>query len=354
MKVGQMAAILVIGAVCAGPVACAVNPNDVTVQGSGATFPAPIYKRWFLEFYKLHPEVRVNYTPIGSGAGVRQFTNGLVLFGASDSGMSKKEIEALPEDYRGVCLLPVTAGTIVLSYNLPGLTEPIKLSRKAYLSIFRRDITQWDDEEIARHNPGVKLPALAITVVTRADSSGTTDVFTNHLYKVGQDARVGVAWDEGDKGKSIKWKESISAQGNDGIAALIQLTPGAVGYLEFGYAELAHLPMAQLENHYGKFITAGQETGKKALEAAKIPADLQVKVPDPSAPDAYPIVTYTWLLCRAHYGKADAKAARALKKVIEFCLDEGQKISEELGYIPLPENVRAAVLKELERIVIEE
>ena len=355
MKLGHWPSFLIVGALCAGPLSCSTNSDDVTVQGSGATFPAPIYKRWFLEYYKQKPEVRVNYTPIGSGAGIRQFSNGLVLFGASDAGMSKKEIEALPEAFGGARLLPVTAGSIVLSYNLPGIKEPIKLSRTAYLKIFRRDITNWNDEEIARHNPGVKLPDLNITVVTRADSSGTTDVFTHHLYReVGKDARVGVTWDKGDTGKSIKWKESISAQGNDGIAALIQLTPGAIGYIEFGYAELAHLSMATLENYHGEYMVPTQETCKKALETATIPPDLQIKVPDPGGPNAYPIVTYTWILCRAHYGKQDAKAARALKAVIEYCIDEGQKISEELGYIPLPEDVRAAVRKELQKITIDE
>jgi phosphate transport system substrate-binding protein len=330
---------------CAGLLGCLPAGDDITLQGSGATFPAPLYKRWFLEYYRAHPEVRINYTPIGSGAGIRQFTAGLVSFGASDAGMSKKEIDKLPRDFDGVRLLPLTAGSIVLSYNLPGVAEAVRLSRKAYLGIFLREITAWDDAEIARCNPGVRLPDTPITVVTRADSSGTTYAFTNHLAAVGK--AVGLPWAPGVD-KSVRWPESIAAQGNDGVAALIQLTPGAVGYLEFGYAELAHLPVAALENKAGRFLTAGQETGRKALEGAKVPPDLQVKVPDPENAAAYPIVTYTWLLCRGRY--KDSREAETLKKVIAYGLDEGQQVSADLGYIPLPQEIVGKVRAALDTI----
>jgi phosphate transport system substrate-binding protein len=333
------------GAPCLGLLGCLPSADDVTLQGSGATFPAPLYKRWFLEYYRGHPEVRVNYTPIGSGAGIRQFTAGLVSFGASDAGMSKKEIDKLPAHFDGVRLLPLTAGSIVLSYNLPGVSEAIRLSRKVYLGIFLREITAWDDPEIARRNPGTRLPDMPITVVTRADSSGTTYAFTNHLAAVGK--AVGMPWAPGVD-KSVKWPESIAAQGNDGVAALVQLTPGAVGYLEFGYAELAHLATAALENRAGRFVTAGQETGSKALEGAKVPPDLQIKVPDPESAEAYPIVTYTWLLCRGRY--KDAGEAEALKKVIAYGLDEGQKVSAELGYVPLPPDVVRKVREALDTV----
>jgi phosphate transport system substrate-binding protein len=330
---------------CVGLAGCLSSGDDITLQGSGATFPAPLYKRWFLEYYRANPVVRVNYTPIGSGAGIRQFTTGLVTFGASDAGMSKKEIDKLPPDFDGVRLLPMTAGSIVLSYNLPGVEQTLRLSRQAYLGAFLRQITAWDDAEIARCNPGVRLPDTPITVVTRADSSGTTYAFTNHLGAVGK--AIGNPWSPGVD-KSVRWPESIAAQGNDGVAALIQLTPGALGYLEFGYAELAHLSSAAVENKSGRFITAGQESGRKALEGAKVPPDLQVKVPDPDNPEAYPIVTYTWLLCRGRY--KDAKEVETLKKVIVYGLDEGQKVSADLGYIPLPPDIVAKVREKLDTI----
>jgi phosphate transport system substrate-binding protein len=351
-----MVRLLLVAAVCFGPLACS-GGDEVTIQGAGATFPAPLYKRWFLEFYKQDPNVRVNYTPIGSGAGIRQFTAGLTVFGASDAGMSQKEIDKLPEDYANrhgdrVKLLPMTAGSIVLSYNLPEVKDGLKLSRKAYLGIFLREIKKWNDEEIARHNQGIKLPDRDITVVTRADSSGTTYAFTNHLSAVGKDRRVGLEWKPGVD-KSVKWPESIAAQGNDGVAALIQMTPGAIGYLEYGYAELAELPMAELENNYGRFIKPGQETGRLALEGATIPKDLQIKVPDPSRnKDAYPIVTYTWVLCRGRYSGAMAREAEALKKVLLYSLEDGQKISAELGYIPLPADVVKRTKEAIDQIEI--
>src|SRR5262249_39441965 len=232
-------------------------------------FPAPLYKRWFIEYYAAHPEVRVNYSPIGSGAGIRQFTAGLTSFGASDAGTSKKEIEKLPKEYGGVLLLPMTAGEIVLSYNLP-LTAPLRLSRRAYIKIFLREIEKWNDPEIAKDNPGVELPDEKITVVTRADSSGTTFAFTTHMAAVAK--TLSIEWTPGVD-KSVPWKESIAAQGNDGVAALIQLTPGAIGYVEFGYAKLAALRMAALENRSHEFILPDEsgKGGQRALEGAKIP-----------------------------------------------------------------------------------
>jgi len=350
MNVRRICKLLVVAASCVTSLSCTPSDADLTLQGSGATFPAPLYKRWFLEYYQRHPELRVNYTPIGSGAGIRQFTAGLVSFGASDAGMSQKEIDKLPPEFSGVKLLPLTAGSIVLSYNLPGVTGAVKLSRKAYIGVFLREITSWDDPEIARHNQNLHLPNTPIVVVTRADSSGTTYAFTNHLHALGGDARVGMKWTPGVD-KSVKWIESIAAQGNDGVAALIQLTPGAIGYLEYGYAELAHLPMALLENHAGNFVAPGPEASRKALEGATIPKDLQIKVPDPpNNPEAYPIVTYTWLLCRRRY--PDSSVVEYLKKVILYCVEDGQKISAELGYIPLPPEVVAKVKEALADIQV--
>src|SRR5262245_37014042 len=241
--------LLTMGA-AASVSSCRNSSREMTLQGSGATFPAPLYKRWFIEYNAAHPDVRVNYSPIGSGAGIRQFTAGLTTFGASDAGMSKKEIAKLPKEYRGVLLLPMTAGEIVLSYNLP-LSQPLRLSRSAYVKIFLRQITRWNDPEIAKDNPGVELPDQKITVVTRADSSGTTFAFTTHMAAVAK--ALAVDWTPGVD-KSVPWKESIAAQGNDGVSALIQLTPGAIGYVEYGYAKLAHLPMAALENRQHEFL----------------------------------------------------------------------------------------------------
>jgi phosphate transport system substrate-binding protein len=326
---------------------CGRPSHDVTLQGSGATFPAPLYKRWFVEYFAEHPDVRVNYSPIGSGAGIRQFTAGLTSFGASDAGMSKKEIEKLPGDFGGVLLLPMTAGEIVLSYNLP-LAEPLRLSREAYIKIFLRQITRWNDPAIVEDNPGVPLPDEEITVVTRADSSGTTYAFTTHMAAVA--SALHIDWTPGVD-KSVPWKKSIAAQGNDGVAALIQLTPGAIGYVEFGYAELAHLSMAALENHSHQFVVpdASGRSGELALEGAPIPDDLQIRVADPETRGAYPIVTYTWVLGRRHYD--DPREAETLKTLLLDCLtDRKQDIARQLGYVKMPEAVVDRIRAELQTL----
>jgi phosphate transport system substrate-binding protein len=340
---------LALGA-AASVAGCGRSTPDISLQGSGATFPAPLYKRWFIEYYAAHPDVRVNYSPIGSGAGIRQFTAGLTTFGASDAGMSKKEIDKLPKSYGGVLLLPMTAGEIVLSYNLP-LRAPLRLSRDVYIKIFLRQITQWNDPAIAKDNPGVDLPDQKITVVTRADSSGTTFAFTTHMDAVAK--ALGVEWTPGVD-KSVHWKESIAAQGNDGVAALIQLTPGAIGYVEYGYAKLAELPMAALENRSREFILPGADgkAGQRALEGAEIPADLQIRVADPKNSGAYPIVTYTWVLCRRHYD--DPRQVATLKALLRECLSEHQqKVAVELGYLELPPNVVERLNAELDEISTE-
>jgi phosphate transport system substrate-binding protein len=327
---------------------CKGHSENVSLEGSGATFPAPIYKRWVLDYYQKNPAVRVNYSPIGSGAGIRQFTSGLVMFGASDAGMSKKEIAALPKSYGGVLLLPMTAGCIVLSYNVPGVSKPIRLSRAAYVKIFLRQITKWNDQEIVKDNAGIALPDQNITVVTRADSSGTTFAFTSHMAAVAK--ALNLEWTPGVD-KSVHWKEAIAAQGNDGVSALIQLTPGAIGYVEFGFAKLARLHMAALENQAHQFIQADEagKSGERALEGAEIPEDLQIRVPDPKAPDAYPIVTYTWVLSRKHYD--NKREAEALKAVLRRCLDDReQQIAQQLGYLKMPSELVARLRSELERI----
>jgi len=327
---------------------CAAPSDEVTLQGSGATFPAPLYKRWFLEYYQQNHAIRVNYSPIGSGAGIRQFTSGLVSFGASDAGMSEKEISRLPEKYGGVLLLPMTAGLIVLSYNVPGISGPIRLSRSAYLNIFLRKTTNWNADEIAKSNPGLSLPNQSITMVTRADSSGTTYAFTSHMAAVSK--AMNVEWTPGVD-KSVPWKESIAAQGNDGVAALIQLTPGAIGYVEFGYAKLAGLPMAALENQSHQFILPDGKgkSGAKALEGATVPNDLQIRAPDPTSAEAYPIVTYTWILVRKHY--EDKRDADTLKALLLHCLEDGQQsLAQDLGYVTLPSAVVARLRAAIQTI----
>jgi phosphate transport system substrate-binding protein len=317
----------------------ALAADNVTLQGTGATFPAPLYQKWFAEYNKLHPEVQINYQALGSGAGVKQFQQGLVNFGASDSAMTDDEIKKVKD---GVVLLPLTAGSIVLSYNLPGLTE-LKLSREAYIGIFLGKIKQWDDPVIKKANPGATLPSTPITVVSRSDGSGTTFVFTTHL------SAISPAWKAGPgAGKSVNFPVGVAGKGNPGVTALIKQTPGAIGYVEYGYAKQTAMPMATLENHDGKFVKADLESGKNSLATVQLPPDLRAWIPDPAGDNAYPIVTYTWLLCYKKYD--DPKIAQTIKAVVQYGLTDGQKDSVELGYIPLPPNVVTVVTKALDQI----
>jgi phosphate transport system substrate-binding protein len=284
-----------------------------TLQGTGATFPAPLYQQWFTEYNKAHPDVQINYQALGS---------------------------AVPE---GVVLLPMTAGAVVLAYNLPDLSQPLKLSREAYVGIFLGKITQWNDPVIAKANPGVTLPDTKIQPVVRSDGSGTTFVFTSHL------SAISPAWKSGPgAGKSVNFPSAVAGKGNPGVAALIKETPGAIGYVEFGYAMQTHMPMAILENKSGKYVKADLQAGKAALASVQLPPNLRAWITDPEAQDAYPIVTYTWLLCYKKY--QDAEKWATLKSVIQYGLAQGQTFSAELGYIPLPPNVVDADNKALGQI----
>jgi phosphate transport system substrate-binding protein len=318
--------------------------NRLTLQGSGATFPAPLYMRWFQEYHRLHPDIQVNYQATGSGAGEKQFLDGLVTFGATDAGFSKDDFEKHEHE---LYLLPLTAGSIVLAYNIPGVGDGLKLSREVYVDIFLGEITSWSDERIARLNPDVTLPNKRITVVRRAESSGTTFVFTQHLSAISPDK-----WGKKGKGpganKSILWPTGVGGRNNSGVAALVKQTPGAIGYLEYQYAKASHLPTAALENKAGKYLQATPETSAATLASVKIPDNFRVWIADPKGADCYPIVTYTWIIVHRDY--PDAEVAETLKSVLLYCLDEGQKISEELGYVPLPTEVAKKVRARVEEI----
>ena len=310
------------------------SSDVVTLHGAGATFPEPIYKRWFREYYNIDPRVRVSYQGLGSGAGIRQFTAGLIDFGASDSAMNPEEIKQVPE--WGVKLLPMTSGCVVLAYNIPGVKSGLRLPRDVYPKIFLGTITRWNDPAIVRANPGVSLPDLPITVVRRSDGSGTTYVLTNHLGAISRDWKAGPG-----VGKSVQWPTGIGSKGNPGVAFTIDQTPGAIGYLEYSYTLYSGTPTALLENKAGVFVKPSTYTRRFALESVKMPANLVAWVPDPEGPDSYPIVSFTWILCRKVYD--DSKAAEALKEVLLYAAGEGQKYSKDIGYVPLPEEVARRV-----------
>ena len=331
--------VLVSGWLFASPL---LAQDKLRLTGSGASFPAPLYGQWFKDYSKAHSDVTVDYQAKGSGAGIRDLINKTVDFAASDAAMTDEEMAQVKD---GVQLLPMTAGTIVFGYNLPGVQE-LKLSREVYPRIFLGEITKWNDPAIAKANPGVTLPDLPITVVRRADASGTTFVFTQHLSAISE------AWKKGPgTGTTVNWPSSdkiVAAPKNDGVTATIKQTPGAIGYIEYSYAKLANVPMALVENKAGKFVKATEESGKAALASVKLPGDLRAWLPDPDGAEAYPITTYTWMLFYKKYD--DPKKAEALRRMVNYGLTDGQKISDRLGYIPLPDHVVQVVGKAAENI----
>jgi|SRR5919199_2448962 phosphate transport system substrate-binding protein len=317
--------------------------QDVQLVGTGATFPAPLYQRWFQDLNGKYPKVQINYQPQGSGAGVEQFTKGTVDFGASDVAMKDDEITKVPDDKGGVLLLPMTAGSIVLAYNLPDVQGELKLPRQVYTDIFLGKIKKWNDPAIANANPGVKLPDQNITIVHRSDGSGTTAVFTKHLSAISPEWKSKV----GD-GKTVQWPTGVGAKGNEGLTAQVQQTQGAITYVEYGYANNNKLKMASLENKKGKFVAPTDQSAAKTLETVQLPENLRAFITDPEGDEAYPIVTYTWMLVHKKY--PDADKAKAVEAMVEYGLTEGQKASAELGYVPLPKGVVEKVASAADQI----
>lgn len=327
---GQQASQAPTGSETPAATPAAAGGASASLTGAGASFPAPLYQRWFADYNKVNPGVQISYQSVGSGAGVEQFTKGTVDFGASDTGMKKEEIAKIPAE-KGVVLLPMTAGAVVVAYNLPDVKE-LKLPRAVYTDIFLGKIKKWNDPKIAAANAGVKLPDLPITIVHRSDGSGTTAVFTKHLSAISPEWKSKV----GD-GKTVQWPAGTGAKGNEGVTAAIQQTPGAVGYTEYGYAKQNNIPMASLENKAGKFAAPTPEAAAKALASAQLPEDLQVSITDPEGAESYPIVTYTWIMAYKDY--PDDNKAKAVKDMVNWSLTDGQKVSAELGYVPLPAEV---------------
>jgi phosphate transport system substrate-binding protein len=313
--------------------------QSVSLTGAGASFPAPLYQRWFSEYNKQNPNVQVSYQSVGSGAGVEQFTQGTVDFGASDVAMDDQEIAVVK---RGVALLPMTAGSIVLAYNLPDVTG-IKLSRQVYADILLGKIKIWNDPAIAKINPDATLPDTEITVVYRSDGSGTTGVFTKHLSAISPE------WSEKvGEGKTVEWPTGLGAKGNEGVTAQILQTEGSLGYVEYGYAKQQDIATATLENKAGQYVAPSGETAANALSATTLPENLRAFISDPEGKHSYPIVTYTWLLAYQNYD--DPNKLKAFKEVVNWSLTDGQAFAEELGYIPLPAPVVQKVQAKLKTI----
>ncbi len=317
----------------------AVSAHAQQLSGAGATFPAPLYQRWSVDYHAKHPDVQVNYQSVGSGAGVKNFIQGVVDFGASDAAMTDAEMAKSP---RGAVLIPATAGSVVLAYNLPGL-DSLRLSREALAGIFLGTITKWNDPAIAGSNPGVVLPDQSIAVAYRSDGSGTTFVFTQHMSAISPAFDDEVGFD-----KSVSFPVGIGGKGNEGVTALIKQTPGTIGYVEYGYAKNNGLSMAAIENKSGNFVAPTPESGAATLASVEMPENLRIWPVDPAGAQDYPIVSFSWLLLYSKYD--DAAKLAALKNFVNYGLTEGQTVSDELGYIPLPASVVAKAKAALESV----
>ena len=316
----------------------AASGDSLSLVGAGATFPAPIFQKWFADYAKQNPGVRVNYQGLGSGAGVNKVIEGTVDFGASDSAMKDAEIAKVS---KGVQLIPATAGAVVIGYNLPDLKSPLKLTREALVGIFQGKISKWNDPAIAKDNPGI--PSTPIGVVRRSDSSGTTFVFSSHL------AAVSPEWNEKPgKGSSITWPTGTGAKGNDGVAAQLKQTPGAVGYIEYSYAKSNGIKSAHLQNKAGKFVEPTVAAGQAGLSTVKWDDHLRGWNHDPEGDECYPIVTYSWLILYRDYG--DAAKAKAMREIVKYCLTTGQMESDSLGYLALPKEAAERAEKALENV----
>jgi len=316
------------------------TPSLISLNGAGATLPAPLYLKWFQEYNKLFPNVQVSYQPIGSVAGVKQFQTQTVDFGSSDVGMTPEEIQQVD---RGVLMLPVTIGSIVLAYNLPGVNN-LKLSRQTYSDLFLGKIKQWNDPLIQQDNPDVSLPDSEIFVIRRSDASGTTGIFTQHLSAISPEWR-----DRIGSGTSVEWLEgTIGSRGNEGVTAQVAQQPGAIGYLESTYAVQNKITAARLQNKAGNYVSADRATVTEAISTLELPENLLAFIPDPGGANAYPIVTYSWLLLYKTYN--DPNQSRTLKEVLTWCLTEGQKFAEELSFVPLSETLVPRVQSALAQI----
>jgi phosphate transport system substrate-binding protein len=301
------------------------------INGAGATFPYPIYSKWFSEYSKSHPDALINYQSIGSGGGIRQLIAQTVFFGASDGPMTEEQLKSAPGP---IVHLPTVLGGVVPAYNVPNFTGDLKFSGALLADIFLGKVKKWSDPAIAKENPGARLPSAEIVVAHRSDGSGTTYIWVDYLSKVSPEfkQKVGVA-------TSVNWPVGVGGKGNEGVAGLVKQTPNAIGYVELIYALQNNIPFASVKNKAGTYVKATLDsvTAAAASTAASMPADFRVSITDADGKDAYPISSYTWILM--YENSSDKDKARKMVGFMRWALTDGQTYTKDLGYAPLPEAV---------------
>jgi phosphate transport system substrate-binding protein len=324
---------------------CVVLPvavfGQTTLNGAGATFPNPMYSKWFSEYHKLHPEVQINYQPIGSGGGIRQVIAGTVDFGASDMPMTDDQLR---EAKFKVLNIPTVLGAVVPAYNIPGVTGEVKFTPDALAGIFLGRITKWNDKAIASANPGVNLPNQDILVVHRSDGSGTSFIWTDYLSKVSAEWKNQVG-----SGTSVKWPIGLGGKGNEGVAGSIRQLQGSIGYVELIYAVQNNISYGSVRNAAGNFVKASLEGVTAAAAAApKMPADFRVSITNAPGKESYPISSFTWLLIPAQ--SKDPAKGKILADFLNWMVTDGQKMTAALTYAPLPENVVEKVKEAIKQV----
>ena len=315
--------------------------GQTQLNGAGATFPYPMYSKWFSEYNKLHPDVQVNYQSIGSGGGIRQVLNGTVDFGASDGPMTD---EQLKEAKFKILHIPTVLGADVPAYNLPGVNSELKFTPEALAGIFLGKIQKWNDSAITQANPGIKFPDKSIIVIHRSDGSGTTYIFTDYLSKVSKEWEGTVG-----KGTSVKWPVGLGGKGNEGVAGQIRQLDGAIGYVELIYAVENKITYGSVKNAAGNFVKASLDSVTEAAASAQqMPADFRVSITNAPGKTAYPISSFTWLLIPEH--AQDPKKGKIIADFLEWMVNDGQKMTAQLSYAPLPANVAEKVKAAIKQV----
>jgi phosphate transport system substrate-binding protein len=316
--------------------------STITINGAGATFPYPLYSKWFDEYQKMHTNIHINYQSIGSGGGIKQVTAGTVFFGASDGPMTDEQIKAAPAP---ILHLPTVLGAVAPIYNITGVTKPLQFTGATLADIYLGKITRWDDARIAKDNAGVSLPATDIVVVHRSDGSGTTYIWCDFLSKVSPDyqKRVGVA-------TSVSWPAGVGGKGNEGVSGLVRQTPGAIGYVELIYALQNKIPFGAVQNKAGEFVTASLDsvTAAAAKAASSMPSDFRVSITNADGAGVYPISSFTWILLSEK--PQDKERARVMVDFMKWALSDGQHFATDLHYAPLPKAVVDQELAALSKI----
>jgi phosphate transport system substrate-binding protein len=319
------------------------SKTSIQINGAGATFPAPIYSKWFDQYGKAHPDVKINYQPIGSGGGIKQMTAQTVFFGASDMPMTDEQLKSAPGP---ILHFPTVLGGVVPVYNVEGVAAPLRFPGPLLADIYLGKVKKWNDPAIAAANPGAKLPAADIAVVHRSDGSGTTFIWCDFLSKVSPEYKQKIG-----ASTSVNWPVGVGAKGNEGVSGLVKQTPGAIGYVELIYAMHNGIAFGSVQNKAGQFVTASLQSVTAAAAGVSMPDDFRVSITNADGNDAYPIASFTWLLLYQNASNAnDRERSRIMVDFTKWALTDGQKFAPDLGYAPLPKPVVDREMSALARV----